>query len=200
MSKHLGSIEVICGSMFCGKTAELIRLIRRCEYAHQKVLVVKPEIDSRYDKCCIQSHDGAKHIALPIEKSVDILECLRIGEDKKHIVIAIDEAQFFDFELLTIISTLKFKGLRIIVAGLDNDFRHEPFGVMPMILAAADRVNKLKAVCMVCGEDASYTQRLVNGQPAHYDDPLILIGGSEAYEPVCQLHYQCPGHPIYDHK
>jgi len=194
-----GSIEVICGSMFCGKTEELIRRIRRAEHARLKVFVFKPEIDDRYDKCCIQSHDGTSHIALPVEKSTDILDCIQIKEDKPPFVVAIDEVQFFDFQITTIIATMKFLGVRVIVAGLDNDFRHEPFGAMPILLAQADHVQKLSAICMVCGEDAVFTQRLVNHSPAHYDDPLILIGGSEAYEPRCLDHYKCPGHPIYDH-
>jgi thymidine kinase len=189
MKHHNGSIEVITGSMFSGKTDELIRRLRRATIARQKVQVFKPAIDNRYVVEKVTSHAGNHYDAVPIEKSADILSNLDSGTT----VVAIDEAQFFDKEIMGIAQTLADKGLRVIIAGLDTDFRGEPFGPMPILMAQAERVDKLHAICMVCGEDASRTQRLVNGEPANYDDPVVIVGASELYEARCRRHHEVPG-------
>lgn len=188
MKHHNGSIEVICGSMFCGKTEELIRRLRRAEIARQSVQVFKPIIDNRYQVAKVASHSGSAFEALPIEKSSEILEKLQ----PETTVVGIDEVQFFDNEILEVIHSLVHDGKRVICAGLDTDFRGEPFGVMPTLMALAEHVDKLQAICMVCGETASRTQRLVNGEPAYYDDPIIIVGASEMYEARCRKHHKVP--------
>lgn len=186
MKQDKGRIEVICGSMFCGKTEELIRRVRRAIIARQTVRVFKPQIDDRYGIQNITSHTGQSVEAIPVESSAEILELVDGGAT----VIAIDEAQFFDMELVDVVQRLVDKNpLRIIIAGLDTDFRGEPFGPMPQLLSIAEEVTKLRAICVVCGEDASRTQRLVNGKPAAYDDPLILVGAQESYEARCRQHH-----------
>lgn len=174
--------------MFCGKTDELIRRLRRATIARQKVQVFKPEIDIRYDTVKVTSHAGSAFDAEPINKSVDILERL----DPATTVVGIDEAQFFDDQIISIVESLAARGIRVIVAGLDMNFKGEPFGCMPVLMAKAERVDKLQAICMVCGEPASRTQRLVNGKPARYDDPVIIVGASEMYEARCRLHHEVP--------
>jgi len=177
-----GWIEVICGSMFCGKTEELIRRVRRAQIARQKVQVFKPAIDTRYAKREVTSHNGMQVEAVPVE-SVSQLQTL-IEQDTT--VVALDETQFFDDTIITLCDTLAIQGTRVIIAGLDMDFRGEPFGPMPMLMALAERVDKLQAICVVCGGPASRTQRLINGQPAAYNDPIILVGASEVYEARCR--------------
>jgi len=177
-----GWIEVICGSMFCGKTEELIRRVRRAQIARQKVQVFKPAIDTRYAKREVTSHNGMQVEAVPVE-SVSQLQTL-IEQDTT--VIALDETQFFDDTIITLCDTLAIQGTRVIIAGLDMDFRGEPFGPMPTLMARAERVDKLQAICVVCGGPASRTQRLINGQPAAYNDPIILVGASEVYEARCR--------------
>ena len=187
--KHTnGSVEVITGSMFCGKTDELIRRLRRATIAKQKIQVFKPAIDIRYAVEKVTSHAGAQFDALPVENSSEILK--RLEDDVT--VIAIDEAQFFDEGIVRVACELAEKGLRVIVAGLDTDFRAEPFGPMPAIMAKAEKVRKLRAICVVCGGDASRTQRLVNGEPARYDDPIVIVGADELYEARCREHHQVP--------
>ncbi len=188
MIHRSGSVEVIVGSMFSGKTDELIRRLRRATIARQKVQVFKPAIDNRYNEEKVTSHAGTDFIALPISTANDIL--LNLDEDTT--VVAIDEAQFFDAEIVTIVQQLADRGLRVIVAGLDTDFRGEPFAMMPVLMAQAEHVDKLHAICMVCGEPASRTQRLVNGSPAHFDDPIVIIGASELYEARCRAHHKVP--------
>lgn len=188
MIHHTGTVEVICGSMFSGKTEELIRRLRRATIARQKVQVFKPAIDARYNASKVTSHSGADFEALPIDKSADILTHL----EKSTTVVAIDEAQFFDDQLVSIVQKLANNGMRVIVAGLDSDFRGEPFGCMPILLSIAEEVTKLHAICMVCGEEASRTQRLVNGAPAHYNDPIVIVGASEMYEARCRTHHEVP--------
>jgi thymidine kinase len=188
MKHHTGSIEVITGSMFCGKTDELIRRLRRATIARQKVQVFKPAIDNRYAVEKVTSHAGGEFAALPIQNADEILRYLK----KDTTVVAIDEAQFFDDRLISICQQLADRGLRIIVAGLDTDFRGEPFGPMPILMAQAERVDKLYAICMVCGEAASRTQRLVNGRPAHYNEPVVLVGAAEMYEARCRQHHEVP--------
>jgi len=183
-----GSIEVICGSMFSGKTDELIRRLVRATIAKQKVQVFKPAIDIRYAVEKVASHAGSTYDAIPIEKSAEIRSKL----DKDTTVVGIDEAQFFDEEVVAVAKELAGRGLRVLVAGLDTDFRGEPFGSMPALMSEAEDVAKLHAICMVCGDEASRTQRLVNGKPARYDDPVVIVGASELYEARCRLHHEVP--------
>jgi thymidine kinase len=188
MKHHTGSIEVICGSMFSGKTEELIRRVRRAIIAKQHVQVFKPSLDDRYGIESVTSHNGQKVEAEPVPTSKDIYELLQ----KETTVVAIDEAQFFDANVSEVAEMLAGRGIRVIVAGLDMDFRGEPFGQMPNLMCMAESVTKLRAICVVCGEYASFTQRLVNGKPAHYDDPIILVGAQESYEARCREHHSVP--------
>lgn len=189
MKHHTGSIEVVCGSMFCGKTEELIRLLRRAVIARQKVQVFKPAIDKRYDSGVkVTSHAGISFDAIPIQRSAEILE--KLSADTT--VVGIDEAQFLDEEIVPIVQSLADKSVRVIIAGLDTNFRAEPFGSMPTLLAIAERVQKLSAICMVCGEPATRTQRLVNGKPARYDEPVVVVGAAEMYEARCRKHHEVP--------
>jgi thymidine kinase len=183
-----GSVEVICGSMFSGKTDELIRRLVRAKIAKQKVQVFKPAIDVRYAVEKVTSHAGADYDAIPVEKAADI----RAKLDADTTVVAIDEAQFMDAEVVSIARELADKGIRVLVAGLDQDFRGEPFGPMPALMSLAEHVEKLHAICMVCGDEASRTQRLVNGKPARYDDPVVIVGASEMYEARCRRHHEVP--------
>jgi len=188
MKHHVGSIEVVTGSMFSGKTDELIRRLRRAVIARQKIQTFKPVIDDRYNATKVTSHSGADFEALPITCSADILKHLKADTT----VIAIDEAQFFDDGLIEVAQSLADRGLRVIVAGLDSDFRGEPFGPMPILLALAENVTKLHAICMKCGGEATRTQRLVNGKPASYYDPIVIVGASEMYEARCRQHHEVP--------
>lgn len=184
-----GQVEVICGSMFSGKSEELIRRVRRAQIARQNVMVFTHAIDTRYGRAKIASHSGSDLDARPISRASEILE--QINDDVT--VVAIDEAQFFDWEIVEVVNQLAQRGVRVIVAGLDTDFRGEPFGPMPVLLAQAEQVDKLNAICMVCGGPASRTQRLVNGKPAAYDDPLVVVGANEMYEARCRHHHEVPG-------
>ncbi len=188
MKHHNGAVEVIVGSMFSGKTDELIRRLRRATIAKQKVQVFKPAIDNRFAETKVTSHAGNAFDAHPIRSSADVFEQL----DTETTVVAIDEAQFFDADIVKIIQRLADDGKRVIVAGLDTDFRGEPFGPIPTLMAQAERVDKLHAICMVCAEEASRTQRLLDGKPAHYDDPVVVIGASELYEARCRKHHEVP--------
>ncbi|MGD9146026.1 MAG: thymidine kinase [Anaerolineae bacterium] len=186
-----GWIEVVCGSMFSGKTEELIRRIRRARIAKQQVQVFKPALDSRYHTQKVSSHNGLHWEAVPVGNAREILD--RLSSDTT--VVAVDEAQFFDWELSAVCNELAENGLRVILAGLDMDFRGEPFGPMPLLMAEAEEVTKLQAICVVCGAPASRTQRLIDGQPAAYDDPIILVGGSESYDARCRLCHEVPRKP-----
>ena len=188
MKHHTGSIEVITGSMFCGKTDELIRRLRRATIARQKVQVFKPALDIRYSAVKVKSHAGNEFDAIPIQFAQEILE----KTEGDTTVVAIDEAQFFENEIIQVIQQLAERGIRVIVAGLDTDFRGEPFGPMPIIMAKAEEVDKLHAICMICGEPASRTQRLVNDKPAHFNDPVVIVGAAELYEARCRAHHQVP--------
>ena len=183
-----GSIEVICGSMFSGKTDELIRRLIRARIAKQKVQVFKPAIDVRYAVEKVTSHMGTNFEAIPVEKAAEIRSKL----EKDTTVVGIDEAQFMDPEVVSIAQELAERGIRVLVAGLDTDFRGEPFGPMPILMSKAERVDKLHAICMVCGDEASRTQRFVNGKPARYDDPVVIVGASEMYEARCRIHHEVP--------
>ncbi|HER24299.1 MAG TPA: thymidine kinase [Candidatus Atribacteria bacterium] len=186
--KNEGSIEVICGSMFSGKSEELIRRVRRVQIAKKKIQIFKPTIDNRYAVQYIYSHNGTKVEAINISEPKEILE--RIEQDTE--VIAIDEAQFYKDDIVSVCQKLADQGKRVIIAGLDQDFRGEPFGPIPKLLAIAEYIDKLQAICMVCGNTASRTQRLVNGQPAKYSDPIILIGAKERYEARCRKCHTVP--------
>ena len=183
-----GWIEVVCGSMFSGKSEELIRRVKRAQFAKQQIAVFKPEIDDRYSEEAVVSHNGTTVIANPVASSAHIEEFDKAQFD----IIAIDEAQFFDDGIVETVMTLADQGFRVIIAGLDQDFRGEPFGPMPRLMAVAEHVTKLQAVCTVCGSPASRTQRLIDGVPAGYDDPVILVGAAEAYEARCRLHHEVP--------
>jgi thymidine kinase len=189
MKHHAGRVEVICGSMFSGKTEELIRRVRRACIAKQKAQVFKPDVDTRYTIRRVTSHNGQDIEAIPVKDSRSLLA--RVDTDTT--VVAIDEAQFFDHNIAQVTEKLAGQGIRVIVAGLDMDFRGEPFGPMPTLMCCADEVQKLHAICIICGEEASRTQRLVNGEPAHYDDPIIMVGASETYEARCREHHRVPG-------
>ncbi len=186
-----GRIEVICGSMFSGKSEELIRRVRRAQIARQRVQVFKPALDDRSGRQHVASHDGARLEAVSIARSDEIPQRLADGVT----VIAVDEAQFLDDRIAEVAQHMADRGIRVIAAGLDMDFRGEPFGPMPRLLALAETVEKLQAICMVCGAPAGRTQRLVDGAPARYTDPIILIGAQEVYEARCREHHVVPGKP-----
>lgn len=188
MKHHRGRLEVITGPMFCGKTDELLRRLRRAIIAKQKIQVFKPGFDVRYGAEKVTSHAGNEYDADPIENISEIAAKL----EKDVTVVAIDEAQFFEGAIVSMVQDLVDQGIRVIVAGLDMDFRGVPFGAMPALLAQAEIVDKLHAICMVCGEEATRTQRLVDGQPAYFDDPIIIVGASEMYEARCRIHHQVP--------
>jgi len=186
MTQQFGLVEVIAGSMFCGKTEELIRRLRRATIARQKVQVFKPVIDDRYAFARVTSHSGADFEAIPVDSSADILAKL----EPDVTVVGIDEAQFFDDGVVDVAQKLADRGVRVIVTGLDTDFRGEPFGPMPYLLARAEYVTKLQAICQVCGLPASRTQRLIDGKPASYNSPTVLIGSEESYEARCRHCHQ----------
>lgn len=187
-----GFIEVVCGPMFAGKTEELIRRIRRLEYAKQNVLVFKPKIDTRYSaEEEIVSHNLSKKPSILVEKSIEVLNYIKEDTD----AVVIDEVQFFDHAIIEIAEDLADKGIRVIVGGLDRDFRGEPFGPMPELLARAEFVTKLTAICVKSGLPATRTQRIINGKPAQYTDPTILVGANESYEPRSRHYHEVPGKP-----
>lgn len=190
MKQH-GWVEVICGSMFSGKSEELIRRVRRAEFAKQNIVVFKPKLDNRYSEEAVVSHNGTATNAISIRVSAEIFEHVTPEIE----LVAIDEVQFFDEEIVEVVQHLANSGYRVVCAGLDQDFRGEPFGRMPELMAIAELVTKLQAVCAVCGSPASRTQRLINGSPASYNDPIILVGASESYEPRCRHHHEVPESP-----
>ena len=187
-----GILEVICGSMFSGKTEELIRRMRRSQIAQLKTQVFKHSLD--HDRTAtenLRSHAGDKLAAIAVDTSATLKEL--ILDDSR--VIGIDEAQFFSAELCIVIQELIDTGKKVIVSGLDLDFRGIPFGCIPPLLALADRVIKLKAVCIICGEDAQFTQRVVDGKPAKFSDPIIMVGADERYQARCRGCYQIDKKP-----
>ena len=181
-NENSGYIEVICGPMFAGKTEELIRRITRMEYAKRKFIVFKPRIDNRYSETEISSHNLRKIKAINIDSPSDIYNYL----DDSYQSVVIDEVQFFDGSMLDIVADLASKGLRVICAGLDMDFKGKPFGIMPELLAIAEKVTKLSAICVCCGCDATRTHRLIDGHEAYDDDPIVLVGAKESYEARCR--------------
>jgi thymidine kinase len=184
-----GWVHVIAGCMFCGKTDEMLRLLRRFSIAGRQVVLVKPRLDTRTDEITVVSRSGAEHRAVTVDHSAQIEEAVGPAD-----IVAIEEGQFFDEALPEVVEALAASGKQVIVTGLDRDFRGIPFGTMPRLLALADQVTKLTAICMVCGEPATRTQRLIDGEPAPADSPLIVIGGlgDETYEARCRLHHVVP--------
>jgi thymidine kinase len=184
-----GWIEVIAGVMFSGKSEELLRRVRRAIIARKRVQVFKSHLDGRYAGVfAVSSHDGRTVDAVPVDSSAQIAQCL----DPMAQVVAIDEAQFLDNGIVDIATSLAARGRRVILAGTDTDFRGEPFGPMPNLMAVAEMVDKLHAICVLCGGPASRNQRLVEGLPARYDSPVIQIGGRESYEARCRACHQVP--------
>ena len=183
------TFELITGPMSCGKTEELLRRIRRCVIAKQKIKVFSPKIDTRSNGDYIESRNGLWTDAIKVEHSIQIMQNVKPDDE----VIAIDELQFFDSNIVKVISTLMKEGKKVIGTGLELDFKSEPCGSIPQLMCIATRVDKLEAVCMKCGsEHASRTQRLINGEPADKSSPLIMIGGDETYEARCVKCYELP--------
>ncbi len=180
--KAQGQLTIVCGSMYAGKSEELIRLARRSLYAKKRVQVFKPSIDDRYHQTMVVSHMGVQHEAETARNTNELREKLK----KDTQVLLIEEIQFFDAKIVDFCVETADRGVDVICAGLDQDFRRQPFGPMPSLLAAADQVIKLRAICMKCGAPASHTYRMVDGKPAHWDDPIVLIGATESYEARCR--------------
>ncbi|ABR46555.1 Thymidine kinase [Alkaliphilus metalliredigens QYMF] len=178
-----GSIEVIVGPMYAGKSEELIRRINRAEIAELKVLAFKPSIDNRYSAQHITSHNGKQLKCIPVKDAKEVMEYI---EKQDFDILAIDEVQFLGDEVLKVCQDVANRGKRVICSGLDMDFRGEPFQVVPNLMAIAEHVTKLTAVCMTCKMPATRTQRLVDGRPAKYDDPIIMVGAKESYEARCR--------------
>ena len=187
--KRLGSITVVCGSMYAGKSEELIRRARRALYAKKMVQVFKPSIDLRFDDRMVVTHMGVKHEALPVASVKEMEDAI----DPEVDVLCIEEVQFFDDSIIDLATRLADSGVEVVLAGLDQDFRRRPFGPMPTLLAVADEVVKLRAICMKCGRTASHTYRMIEGKPAHKDDPIILIGATETYEARCRNCFELRG-------
>lgn len=186
---NAGWIEVICGVMFSGKSEELIRRVRRAIIAKKKVQVFKSHLDDRYHGVfAISSHDGRAVEAIPVDSSLQIAEQINNLAD----IVAIDEAQFLDVGIVGLATSLANRGVRVVLAGTDTDFRGEPFGAMPQLMGVAEVVDKLHAICVICGGPASRNQRLIEGKPARYDSPTIMIGGRESYEARCRHCHQVP--------
>ena len=177
-AKKAGSIEVICGSMFSGKTEELIRRLKRAQFAKQKVEIYKPCIDVRYSDDKVVSHDSTSIPSIPIDTPAKMLE---ISDDVE--VVGIDEAQFFDASIVEVVQTLANKGIRVIIAGLDTDFLGKPFGPMPALMAVAEDIQKVHAICVRCGSPANHSHRLIA------NDELVVLGEKDEYEPLCRHCY-----------
>jgi thymidine kinase len=185
--KKRGWIEVVTGPMFSGKSEELIRRLVRAQIARQKVQVFKHSADDRYSSDELVVHPGViRHEAIAVPNARTLLESVEPDTD----VVAIDEAQFFGDDLPEVCNELADRGIRVIAAGLDMDFRGEPFGQMPLLLAIAEKADKLSAICVKCGAPATRSQRLINGHPASYDDLIIVVGAKEMYEARCRHCYK----------
>lgn len=195
LNQREGWIEVITGPMFAGKTEELIRRVKRLEYANQNIIVFKPQIDSRYAADEVVSHNNTRTKSINIMKAKEIMDYVNEETD----VVAIDEIQFLDEDAVEICEYLADHGIRVIVSGLDRNFRGEVFSFMPRLLALAEYVTKLSAICVKCHTPATRTQRIINGKPASYDDPIILVGAQDSYEARCRHCHEVPGKPkTYD--
>lgn len=190
----LGWIEVICGPMFAGKSEELIRRIKRLEYAKKKVVVFKPTIDNRYSENEVVSHNKRSTKCYNLSNSLDAFKYI----DDTTYAVAFDEVQFMDENIVSVCEKLAQDGKRVICAGLDLDFRGEPFSIMPELLTRAEYVTKLTAICVKCGSNATRTQRIVDGIPAPYDSPLVIIGASQTYEPRCRHCHDVPNKPFFN--
>lgn len=186
--RDMGWLEVICGSMYSGKSEELIRRVRRAKIANQKIQVFKPLLDDRYGKGNVVSHNGVQTEAEAVPDSGVLYTRVNADTD----VVAIDEAQFFDMGLVDVCRRLADQGKRVIIASLDMDFRGQPFGPAPALMAMAEYVDKLQAICIRCGNPANRTQRLVNGKPARASEPTILVGAAESYEARCRRCHEVP--------
>ncbi|MFM9874750.1 MAG: thymidine kinase [Fimbriimonadaceae bacterium] len=184
--KKCGQLIVVCGSMYAGKSEELIRRARRALYAKKKVQVFKPAIDDRFDEEHVVTHMGVTHPSVPVKQTSDLAKLIEPDSD----VICIEEVQFFDKSIVELLIQLSDSGKEVVVAGLDQDFRRQPFGPMAELLSAADEVIKLRAICMKCGRPASHTQRIIDGKPAKWNDPIVLIGATESYEARCRACHQ----------
>ena len=178
IAKKAGSIEVICGSMFSGKTEELIRRMKRAQFAKQTVEIFKPCIDVRYSEDKVVSHDSHSIHSTPIESPAQMLE---LSNDVE--VVGIDEAQFFDDSLIEVVQTLANRGIRVVIAGLDTDFLGKPFGPMPALMAVAEDIQKVHAICVKCGSPANHSHRL------SASDELVVLGETDIYEPLCRHCY-----------
>ena len=186
-----GRIEVVAGVMFSGKSEELIRRVRRALIARHRVRVFKSHLDARYEGLYrVSSHTGITIEAEPIDRSEEILRAL--GDPEGVDVVAVDEAQFLDAGIVEVATHLAERGVRVLLAGTDTDFRGEPFGMMHHLMAIAEDVTKLQAICVVCGELACRNQRLVDGRPALWNSPVVMVGGSESYEARCRRCFQVP--------
>ncbi len=184
-----GWIEVITGVMFSGKSEELIRRVRRAVIARKRVQVFKSHLDARYAGLyTVATHDGSMVEAEPIDSGAEILRRTHEGTE----VVAVDEAQFLDDSVVAVANSLADRGVRAILAGTDTDFRGEPFGAMPTLMAIAEIVDKFQAICVVCGGPATRNQRLVDGKPAPWNSPVILVGGRESYEARCRHCHRVP--------
>jgi thymidine kinase len=181
-SSRPGWIEVITGVMFSGKSEELIRRVRRAIIAKKRVQVFKSHLDDRFGVYSVTTHDGLTVDAHPVDSAAEVMQQIRPHTE----VVAIDEAQFLDDGIVEVCTELARRGVRVIAAGTETDFRGEPFGTMPQLLAVAEVVDKLHAICVRCGDPACRNQRLIDGRPAAYDSPTIMVGGSESYEARCR--------------
>lgn len=187
----LPGIEVICGPMFSGKSEVLIGRLKKAPHAGYLVLAFKPDTDDRRGKDTINTQDGQHFPAQTVVDSRQILDL--VGEDID--IVGIDEAQFFDKNLVEVCRELARRGKRVMVAGLDKNFRGKPFGPMALLKQEADQVDTQHAYCKVCGRDASFTQRIINGKPAKYSEPIVVVGADEMYEARCRAHHIVPGKP-----
>ncbi len=187
-STRPGWIEVITGVMFSGKSEELIRRVRRAVIARRRVQVFKSHLDDRLSVYAVSTHDGITVEAVPIDSAAEIMRLVRPPTE----VVAVDEAQFLDDGVVAVCTALARHGMRVIAAGTETDFRGEPFGAMPHLMAVAEVVDKLHAICVKCGDPACRNQRLIDGRPARYDSPTIMVGGSEAYEARCRHCHEVP--------
>lgn len=184
-------LVVFCGPMFSGKSNELIKELRRAPHAGYKVIAFKPAIDKRRGSHTINSEDGGSFPATPVKNSLEIPDLVTADVD----IVGIDETQFFDDGIVNVCLELVARGKKVIVAGLDKNFKGEPFGPMALLKQEAEEVQTFQAYCHKCGNPASFTQRIVDGKPANYDDPIVVVGATELYEARCRKHHEVPGKP-----